>query len=274
MLNIKTNKKERGKFKMKKLVSLILALVMIVGAMFTFAACEKDKDPTETAKPKLVVATSPDFPPFEFLENGNVVGIEVEIMQIICDRLGYELVIEQIDFDSVIPGVQTKKYMCGMSGITATPERAQNVLFTEVYYVAAQAIVVRADSPIQSKADLAGKKMSVQEGTTAEDFCLGEYGVNFVEGYKANPDAKSALTSGKVDAWVVDDLTAKQMCEGDETVKILDESMTEEPYAFAFNFDDEALVMKIDPIIEELIADGTIKGIFEKYGEAYSAPKN
>lgn len=258
---------------MKKLVSLILALVMIVGAMFTFAACEKDKDPTETAKPKLVVATSPDFPPFEFLENGNVVGIEVEIMQIICDRLGYELVIEQIDFDSVIPGVvETKKYMCGMSGISVTPEREENVLFTTPYCLAAQCIVVRADSAIASKADLAGKTIAVQEGTTAEDFCLGEYGVDYIKGFKANPDAKSALTSGKVDAWVVDDLTAAEMCKGDDTVKILSEHMTTEPYAFAFNFDDELLVDKIDEILEELMEDGTIASIFAKYDAPYTKP--
>ena len=226
--------------------------------------------PTPTPTPKLVVATSPDFPPFEYIEDGNVVGIEVEIMQIICDRLGYELVIEYSAFDSVIPGVQTNKYRCGMSAIPITPDREENVLFTTPYCLAVQCIVVKADSAIASKADLAGKTIAVQSGTTAEDFCLSE-GYT-VQSYEANPDAKIALTTGKVDAWVVDDLTAAEMCEGDETVKILDESMTEEPYAFAFNFDDELLVDKIDVIIEELIEDGTIAEIFAKYDIPYTRP--
>ena len=260
---------------MKKLLSLLLALTMIVCATFAFTACgeEENEDPTtnnNNTKPQLVVATSPDFPPFENLENGEVVGIEVEIMEIICERLGYELVIEQIAFDSVIPGVQTGKYKCGMSGISVTPDREENVLFTTPYCLAAQCIVVKADSTIASKADLAGQKISVQSGTTAEEFCLAQ-GYT-VDSYEANADAKTALTTGKVQAWVVDDLTAAEMCKGDDTVKILSEHMTTEPYAFAFNFDDEALVMKIDPIIEELMEDGTIAALFEEYGAPYTKP--
>lgn len=258
---------------MKKLLSLLLALTMIVCATFAFTACgeEENEDPTtNNTKPQLVVATSPDFPPFENLENGEVVGIEVEIMEIICERLGYELVIEQIAFDSVIPGVQTEKYMCGMSGISVTPDREKNVLFTTPYCLAAQCIVVKADSTIASKADLAGQKISVQSGTTAEDFCL-EQGYA-VDSYEANADAKTALTTGKVQAWVVDDLTAAEMCKGDDTVKILSEHMTTEPYAFAFNFKDELLVDKIDEILEELMEDGTIAEIFAKYDAPYTKP--
>ena len=248
---------------MKKIISLILCLTLVLGATFALASCKK-YDGT------LVVATSPDFPPFENLENGEIVGIEVEIMKIICEKLNYELKFEQIDFDSVIPGVQEGKYTCGMSGITVTEERKANVLFSKVYYVAAQAIVVKEGSDITSKADLEGKQISVQEGTTAEGYCLDE-GYE-IDGYKSNPDAKTALLTDKVDAWVVDDLTAKQMVEEGDGLVILSEKMTEEPYAFAFNFADEELVERIDAIIEDLIADGTIARIFADFGESYEAP--
>ena len=248
---------------MKKIISLILALTMVLGAAFALTSCKK-YDGT------LVVATSPDFPPFENLEGGKVVGIEVDIMKLICEELNYELKFEQIDFDSVIPGVQEGKYTCGMSGITVTEERKANVLFSKVYYVAAQAIVVKEGSGITSKADLEGKKISVQEGTTAEDYCL-DNGYS-ISGFKSNPDAKNALLTDKVQAWVVDDLTAKQMVEEGDGLVILSEKMTEEPYAFAFNFNDEALVEKIDEILEKLIDDGTVAEIFEKYGESYEAP--
>ncbi len=254
---------------MKKIISLILALTLLCGAMFTLASCNKDEKTGYDGT--LTMATSPDFPPFENLENGEVVGIEIDIIKAICKELNYELKIEQIDFDSVIPGVQEGKYDCGVSGITVNDDRKKNVLFSEVYYVAAQAIVVKAGSGINSKADLEGKKISVQEGTTAEDFCSGEgYAIM---GFKANPDAKNALLTDKVQAWVVDDLTAKQMvAEGDGLV-ILEEKMTEEPYAFAFNFEDEELVEKIDEVLVKLIENGTVKSIFEKYGESYEAPK-
>ena len=254
---------------MKKIISLILALTLCVGMCFAFASC-KDDDTDKDSKPKLVVATSPDFPPFENLENGKIVGIEVELMEMICEELGYELVFESIAFESVVPGVETGKYDCGMSGISVTPDRELSVLFTDPYCLAAQCIVVKADSTIASKADLAGKKISVQSGTTAEEFCIGEH--YEVDSYEANADAKLALTTGKVQAWVVDDLTAAEMCKGDSSVKILSESMTTEPYAFAFNFEDEKLVEKFNEALNKLMEDGTVAELFEEYGAPYTAP--
>ena len=249
---------------MKKIIALALCALMLV---CMFAACGEEE---KSDLPKLTVATSPDFPPFENLEGGKVVGIEVDIMTLICEELGYEFVLEQIAFDSVVPGIQLGKYDCGMSGISVTPDREKNVLFTDPYCLAAQCIVVKADSTIASKADLAGKTISVQSGTTAEDFCLGE-GYN-VDSYEANADAKLALTSGKVDAWVVDDLTAAEMCKGDDSVKILGESMTTEPYAFAFNFEDEELVEKFNEVLAKLLENGTIAEIFATHNAPYTAP--
>ena len=255
---------------MKKFIALALALVM---CLTLFAACGAKKGPTlaDIKKAgKLVVATSPDFPPFENLEGGKVVGIEVEIMEEICKKLGVELKIEQINFDAVLTGVQSGKYDCGMSGISVTPKREKNTLFTTPYCLAAQCIVVKADSAIASKADLTGKKISVQTGTTAAEFCSGE-GYTLSQ-FEANQDAKLALTQGKVDAWVVDDLTAAELCKDDATVKILDEAMTTEPYAFAFAFGSEDLVAEINKTLEAMIADGSIAALFEKYDAPYTKP--
>ena len=256
---------------LKKILALSLALILVVTCL---TACGK-KGPSlaDVQKAgKLVVATSPDFPPFENLEGGKVVGIEVDLMEMICEKLGVELVLEQINFDAVLTGVQSGKYDCGMSGISVTPKREKNTLFTTPYCLAAQCIVVRADSTIATKADLAGKKISVQTGTTAAEFCSGE-GYDLSQ-FELNQDAKMALTQGKVDAWVVDDLTAAEMCKGDSSVKILDESMTTEPYAFAFAFGSEDLVAEINVILEQLIADGTVEALFAKYDAPYTKPTN
>ena len=159
-----------------------------------------------------------------------------------------------------------------MSGITVNAKREKNMRFTSPYYIAAQAIGVKEGSGLNSKADLEGKKISVQTATTAEDFCMSEgYDVSSLQ---ANADAKDALTTGKVQAWVVDDLTAIQMVKAGDGLKILDEKMTEEPYAFAFAYGSEDLVAEIDKIVKDLIADGTVKAIFEAYGESYMAPAN
>lgn len=264
---------------MKKLLSFTLAALMVLVCVFSFASCgKKGKSLAEVKKAgELVVATSPDFPPFESLDGEKVVGIEVEILEKICEKLGVKLTLKQMDFESVLPGVQAGKFDCGMSGITVTPARQKNMLFTDPYFVATQAIVVKAGSTIGSKTDLSGKKVSAQTGTTAEEYCL-DNGYS-VSAFNSNPDAQAALLNGNVDAWVIDNLTAIAMVaeynEGkadDAKLVILSEAMTEEPYAFAFAFGSEDLVEEINKIQKTMLEDGTIAGIFAKFGEDYAAP--
>ena len=254
---------------MKKIIAFLMAALMLSLCLAGCGAKGKTLADVQEAG-KIVIATSPDFPPFESLEGGQVVGIEIDIMELICKELGVQLEVVQMDFDSVLLGVQSAKYDAGVSGITVSPARQKNMLFTAPYYNAAQVIVVKEGSAIQGKADLADKTVSVQTGTTAESGCQDE-GVS-VQAFAANADAKAALTTGKVDAWVVDNLTAIQMVEEGDGLVILDEKMTEEPYAFSFAFGSEDLVEKINTVLEKLIADGTMESIFAQYGEAYVNP--
>lgn len=260
--------------KFTKLTAFALALVMALGLLAGCGGSNSDNstpsgdDASDAAKTKLVVATSPDFPPFESLEGGEVVGIEVDILNKIAEKMGMELDIQQMDFDSVIPGVQAGKFDVGMSGITVTDKRKENVDFSSVYFMAAQAIVVTADSGITGKADLEGKKVSVQTGTTAEEYCMGN-GYE-VLAFTANNDAAAALTAGKVDAWVVDNEVALAMAP-ELGLSVLDEAMTSEPYAFAFQKGSE-LVVPFNEALDALLADGTVEKIFQQYGVTYIAP--
>ena len=256
--------------KFTKLTAFALALVMALGLL---AGCGSSNSDTNTsgddaAKTKLVVATSPDFPPFESLEGGEVVGIEVDILNKVAEKMGMELDIQQMDFDSVIPGVQAGKFDVGMSGITVTDKRKENVDFSSVYFMAAQAIVVTDGSSITGKADLEGKKVSVQTGTTAEEYCMGN-GYE-VLAFTANNDAAAALTSGKVDAWVVDNEVALAMAP-ELGLTVLDEAMTSEPYAFAFQKGSE-LVTPFNEALNALLSDGAVEQIFQQYGVTYIAP--
>ena len=260
--------------KFTKLTAFALALVMALGLLAGCGGSNSDNstpsgdDASDAAKTKLVVATSPDFPPFESLEGGEVVGIEVDILNKIAEKMGMELDIQQMDFDSVIPGVQAGKFDVGMSGITVTDKRKENVDFSSVYFMAAQAIVVADGSSITGKADLEGKKVSVQTGTTAEEYCM-ENGYE-VLAFAANNDAAAALTSGKAAAWVVDNEVGVALA-AQQGLVVLDEAMTSEPYAFAFA-KDSALTAQFDEALGELLADGTVAAIFEKYGVLYVAP--
>lgn len=254
--------------KLMKVMALVLALAMIL----CLCACSGGNSLEAIQKKGVItVATSPDFPPFESLEGGEIVGIEVDIMELIAAELGVEIQFEQMDFDSVLPGVQAGKFDVGMSGITVTEKRLENADFTEPYFLASQAIVVLADSGIAGKADLEGKTISVQTGTTAESYCM-ENGYE-VLAFQANNDAVSALTSGKVDAWVVDNEVAIALsAEQNGATVVLDEAMTSEPYAFAFAKGSDTLVEAINAAQAKLIADGTIEAIFADYGVPYVGP--
>lgn len=260
---------------MKKFLAIVLAALLMLCCL---TGCgEKGKTLAEVKKAGVItMATSPDFPPFENLDGTEVVGIEVDVMKLVAKELGVELKIEQMDFDSVLPGVQAGKFDVGVSGISVTPAREKNTLFTDPYCLAAQAIVVMEDSAIKTKADLEGKKISVQTATTAEEYCMGE-GYD-VSAFAANSDAETALTTGKVDAWVIDDLTAAEMVKeynatAEKKLVILEEAMTTEPYAFAFAFGSEDLVEEINGILAKLVKDGTVKGIFDKFEAPYTSPE-
>ena len=254
---------------MKRLLTLVLALAMVV----SLAACGSKSDTDANAgadgeKKQLVVATSPDFPPFEFLDGSQIVGIEPALMQAIADKLGMELVWEQVDFDSIIPGIQAERYDVGAAGITITPDRQKNCDFSNPYFLANQVIVVNPGSDIQGKADLAGKTIAVQTGTTAEEYCM-DNGYEILS-FASNIDAQAALTSGKADAWVVDNEVAVKMA-GEQNLTVLDEAMTSEPYALAFAKGSD-LVDQVNQALSQLLQDGTVEQIFQEYDTVYVSP--
>ena len=252
----------------KKCLALALVTLLLAGLL---SGCGGNGKSLEQIQEKgtLVVATSPDFPPFEYLAGGKVVGIEVDILDQICQELGITLTIQQMDFDAVVPGVQVGKFDLGASGITVNEKRKKNVDFSNPYFLASQAIVVNPDSDVTCKADLAGKTVSVQTGTTAEEYCMSN-GYE-VLAFTANNDACSALTTGKVDAWVVDNQVAVAMA-ADNGLTVLEEPMTTEPYAFAFPKGSDTLVAAFNEKLDTMLADGTVEKLFQEYGACYVSP--
>lgn len=245
----------------KKLGCLLLAVVMV----FALAACGG-----ETEKKVLTVATNAEFPPFEYLEGEEMVGAEIDMIKAIAEKLGYELEISNIDFDATLTGAATGKYDLAVSGITATDERRKNMNFSEAYYKASQAIIVTADSEIKVAADLEGKTVSCQEGTTGEQYLL-DNGYT-VKAFKTGSEAITALVTDKVDAVVIDDAVAKALsAEQDGKTVVLEEALTKEEYAIALKLGNDELTAEIDSAIAELKADGTLKEIFESYDLAYDA---
>ncbi len=249
---------------MKKLLSAVLVAGVVMSSAAMLTSCNGKGGNT------LTMATNAEFPPFEYIEGGEVVGADVDIANAIAEKLGKKLEITNIDFDAALTGAATGKYDVAIAGITADDERRKNMNFSDDYYMASQAIVVMADSDIKTKDDLEGKIVSCQEGTTGEQY-LNDNGYT-VQSFKAGPEAMTALTTGKVDALVIDNEVAKALSakQNGKTV-VLEEPLTKEAYAIALKLGNDELTEQINGALAEIKEEGKLAEIFEKYDLPYDA---
>ena len=259
---------------MKKILAIVLAVAMIASVAM-LAGCGETKEGGSEAdggKETLTMATNAYFAPYEFYEGEDIVGIDVEIAKAIADKLGMELKVVDIEFDSIITGVQTGKYDMGMAGMTVTDERKESVDFSDSYATGIQSVIVKEDSEIKSVDDIldekATYKIGVQLSTTGDIYVtddLGDAAAERVVEYQTGNDAVSALSSGKVDAVVIDNEPAKSYVAATSGLKILDTEYVSEDYAICFSKDNTELKDKVNGALEELIKDGTVKAIVDKY---------
>jgi polar amino acid transport system substrate-binding protein len=213
----------------------------------------------------LVMATNAAFPPYEYVENGEYVGIDVEIAQAIAKELGMELEIKDVEFGSIVAGVQSGKYSMGMAGMTVTEDRKKSVNFSDTYATAVQSIIVPEGSAIASVDDLSSDiKIGVQQDTTGDIYASDEYGDAVVR-YKNGADAVQALVSGKVDCVIIDNEPAKSFVAANTGLQILDSAYAEEEYAICVSKENEELLGQINEALAKLQADGTIDTIVSKY---------
>ena len=216
----------------------------------------------------LTMGTNATFPPYEYKDGDDVVGIDAEIAQALADKLGLQLEIVDMDFDSLVASVQSGKIDMSLAGMTVTEERKQNVDFTDSYATGVQVIIVKEDSDIASADDLEGKLIGVQQGTTGHLYCADDFGEDNVIPYANGATAVQALLQGKVDCVVIDQEPAKAFVEANEGLKILDTAYTTEDYAAAVSKDNPALTAALNSALQELKDDGTIQGILDKYIKA------
>lgn len=253
---------------MKKAIALVMALAMTVCLL---AGCgSKGADTVEEGV--LIMATNAEFPPYEYIENNEVVGIDVEIAAAIAEKLGLELKVENMEFDSIISSVKGGKVDIGAAGMTVTPERLEEVNFTTTYATGVQVVIVTEDSAITSVEDLfaegANHTIGVQLATTGDLYStwdIEDEGLGTVDRYNKGADAVMALKSGKVDCVIIDNEPAKAFVAENEGLKILDTEYAVEDYAIAVSKNNEALLEAVDKALNELIADGTVAAILNKY---------
>ena len=243
---------------MKKFVALIAALVL---ALSCTAALADDT---------VIVATNPEYPPFEYVEGDATVGYDIDLFDAIAKKAGFEYEIEPMAFDAVVSAVATNPNTVGLSGISITDERKLSVNFSEGYINAGLVVIVKADSGYASSADLAGKVVAVQLGTSGESLLngdLADLAASFENVITCDSFLKcfTELDGGAVDAVFVDLPVATSYAAENEGFVIINENLGAEQYGIAFRSGDAELCAAIEGAVAELVADGTYAKIAENY---------
>lgn len=256
---------------MKK-ATRVLIIILALAMMLTVASACGKKKLTTVEEGTLIMATNAEFPPYEFWDEGKIVGIDAEIAGAIADKLGLTLKIDDIEFNAIITSVTGGRADMGMAGMTVTEERKNSVDFSTSYATGIQVIIIRDDSPITHVDDLYAEgaffEIGVQESTTGDIYASGDLedeGKATMYRYSRGADAVQALVIGRVDCVIIDNEPAKAFVAMNPGLKILETEFAKEDYAIAFSKSSKALRDAVDAALRDLIADGTVKKIVDKY---------
>lgn len=251
---------------MKK-IKAILAVVLAAAAIVPFAACSKSND-------TITMSTNAEFEPFEYKDKNEIVGIDIDISNKIAAKVGKKLQVSDVAYDSLPTELQSNKCDFVAAGMTITDSKKKQIDFSDPYFDATQSIIVKKGSSIKSRADLNGKAVGVQLGTTGDDFCTNKDGksdikVGSVVRMNKGADAISDLMNGKLDAVVIDDFPAQKfVSKNPDKIEKLPEALTVEHYAIAVKKGNTELLNSINSVLKDLKSSGELDKIVAKYKSA------
>ncbi|WP_342598880.1 transporter substrate-binding domain-containing protein [Psychrobacillus sp. FSL H8-0483] len=256
-----------------KLFMLMLVLVIVV-----LAACgTKDKEEktgsegTNTEDKKvLVMGTSADYPPFEYVDTAvseDIIGFDVDLAKLIGEKLGYEIKIENIDFNSLIPSIQAGKVDFVLAGMSPTPERDKVVDFSIAYNETVQMVVTKKDSGIQTVEDLAGKTVGVQVSSIQEDLAneVAKTVDMTIESRNLIPEVFQDLMTKRFDAAIIEDIVAENYVKRNDDLAFFPVAIDDADYKAAVFPEGSELKAQFDEAIQELIDNGKIEELRQKW---------
>ena len=264
---------------MKKLFALLLALTMVLSlaACGNSAAKETEAPANDGASAfttieegKLIMSTNAAFPPYEMVaDDGSFEGIDVEVAQAIAAKLGLTLEIDDMDFDAALLAVQNGKSDIVMAGVSVTDERMLVMNFSDSYATGVQVVIVKEGSDVTMD-NLGEKMIGCQRGTTGYIYASdtpenGGYGEDHVTAYDNGASAVQALLNGQVDCVIIDSAPAAEFVAANPGLTLLEGNWVEESYAIGMNKENTALQAAVNAALAELIADGTVQAIVDKY---------
>ena len=268
---------------MKKLIALMLAMVMALSLVACGKPAENDNsandnntntDGDATATRTFVMGVDAEYPPFSYLgEDGQYTGFDVEVCKAVCDLLGWDLQVFGVNWDQKLVQLDAKECDCVWSGMTILDSMKEaGYVISAPYYDNTQVIMVKEGSDIKSSADLAGKVVAVQLGTSGEALLadggdLADLAATFADLTTGDSFLKcfTELGGGAVDAVIVDKPVAVSYAESNKGFTVLDEGLGAEQYGIAFRAGDEELCATVEDAVAQLVANGTYAEIAAKY---------
>lgn len=231
---------------MKKYILLILIILLV------FTGCKKNDN-------ELVMVTEAGFAPYEFYEDGEVVGVDIEIAKEIAKEMNKELVVKDVAFDSIINELNSGKADFAAAGMSITEDRKKKVDFTLEYTVSNQVVVVKSDSSIKSIDDIKDKRISVQLGTVADSYVTKNYKDAKINRLKKFLVAAEDVKNNKSDCIVMDLLPAQELVKKNPELKILDGVLFQDKYGMAVKKGNKELLNSINKVLERLMSEGKIE---------------
>ncbi|WP_338847393.1 ABC transporter substrate-binding protein [Massilia sp. W12] len=247
---------------MKRLKHLAIALAAVF-------ACSAPQVMARTldeikADGKIILATEGLYPPFNYMQGSKLTGFEVELAEAVVKKMGLKFEWKSLSFDALLAGLRQDRWDLVIASFGITEERSKAVLFTAPHYCSGGVIVSR-DGSVKTVGDLSGKVVAAQTGTTYFENVKKVPGIKEVKNYPADTDARAALTSGRVDAWVSDRFVAKTAMEANPAGMKLGDFLFVERVASAVKKGNTSLAGAWDKALAEVMADGTYKALSEKY---------
>lgn len=231
--------------KMKKIMLLVMSILLLTG-------CKRDDN-------KLILATEAGFAPYEYYQDGEIVGVDIDIAREIATSLGKELVIKDVSFDFIINEIKSGKSDIGAAGMSITKERLEEVDFSVEYAVSNQVVIVPMDSKITSIDQISNQRIAVQLGTVADSYVNKNYKDATVIRQKKYLSMVEDLKAGKVDLIIMDLLPANEIVKSNDGLKILDEYLFTDKYGMAIKKGNKELLDKVNDVLTRLMSEGKIE---------------
>lgn len=230
---------------MKKIMLLVMSILLLTG-------CKRDDN-------KLILATEAGFAPYEYYQDGEIVGVDIDIAREIAASLGKELVIKDVSFDFIINEIKSGKSDIGAAGMSITKERLEEVDFSVEYAVSNQVVIVPMDSKITSIDQISNQRIAVQLGTVADSYVNENYKDATVIRQKKYLSMVEDLKAGKVDLIIMDLLPASEIVKYNDGLKILDEYLFTDKYGMAIKKGNKELLDKVNDVLTRLMSEGKIE---------------